>query len=119
MVWCTISLSLTFFWGLYHPGIDVGLDFVGWGAAWSLGILQLSESGSMSYDPEWSHLAGSERAGGVFVVLSGYVFKSDEILCNAKSQDLLTCLRCGHLALMIMAIIALRARRAKNASFDY
>lgn len=64
---------MTLFWRPYHPGIDIGLDFLGWGLAWSLGILQLSESGSMSYDAEWSHLAGTERAGGAFVVLIGYV----------------------------------------------
>lgn len=79
--------------GSYHPGIDIAMDFLGWGLQWAMGILLVIWR-SMSSDVEWTcdyrgadsqacanskKMSGIQWAGGILSIVIGY---EDPSLCR-------------------------------------
>ena len=85
ILWSISAICVLFFHGPYPAGVDVGLDFIGWGLAWGFGVCLIEWAVEIDY-PEWScdleyissgycthtrALMASEVLAGIFALLYG------------------------------------------------
>ena len=84
LAWSISALSILLFRGSYPAGVDVGLDFIGWGLAWGLGIVVLEWAVRMDYPRSCQYrntsntfcinsraLMACEVVGGIMALLYG------------------------------------------------
>ena len=75
------------FHGPYHPGVDIGLDFISWGLAWGFAITILMWTAEMDYPddcqyeyktpgfcPHAKTLMAMEVLSSILALVYGYVF---------------------------------------------